>query len=179
MKLVLYNPRSHGAGKRFLPLCLLALGPVLEGRHEYTMVDGNAEREPLLALDRAVGDSSARLLAMTVMPGPQLRDAVPIAQELKRRHPDLTMVWGGYFPTQHYEVCLRARYVDYVVRGHGEISFLQLLDLLERGGSVAGVPGLAYRVDGGAGTSNAVPPIPGPEELPGFPFHRVPVASYG
>src|SRR5260370_3667224 len=178
MKLVLYNPRSNGSGKRILPLSLLALGAVLEGRHEYTIVDGNAEREPLLALDRAVGDSRARVLAMTVMPGPQLRDAVTIAQELKRRHPDLTMVWGGYFPTQHYEVCLRAWYVDYVVRGHGEISFLQLLDLLEWGGSAAGVPGLAYRVDGDAVTSNAMPPMPDPQELPDFPYHRGPVASY-
>src|SRR5712692_12116362 len=139
MKLVLYNPKSNGSGKRILPLSLLAL---------------------------------------TVMPGPQLRDAVPIALELKRRHPGVIIVWGGYFPTQHYEVCLRAPYVDYVVRGHGEISFLQLLDLLERGGSPADVPGLAYRVDGDAVTSNAMPPIPDPQVLPDFPYHRVPVASY-
>src|SRR5260370_18662650 len=103
MKLVLYNPRSNGSGKRILPLSLLALGAVLEGRHEYTIVDGNAEREPLLALDRSVSGSSARVLAMTVMPGPQLRDAVPIAQERKRRHPDLNMVLGGYFPHIHIQ----------------------------------------------------------------------------
>jgi radical SAM superfamily enzyme YgiQ (UPF0313 family) len=178
MKLVLYNPRSNGSGKRILPLSLLALGAVLEGRHEYTIVDGNAEREPLAALDRAVRDSGARVLAMTVMPGPQLRDAVPIAVELKRRHPGVIIVWGGYFPTQHYEVCLRAWYVDYVVRGHGEISFLQLLDVLERGGSEADVPGLAYRVNGDAVTSNAMPPIPDPQELPDFPYQRVPVGRY-
>src|SRR6266852_1317398 len=178
MKVVLYNPRSKASGKRIPPLSLLALGAVLEGRHEYAIVDGNAEPEPLMALDRSVRDSGARVLAMTVMPGPQLRDAVPIAQELKRRHPGVTMVWGGYFPTQHYEVCLRASYVDYVVRGHGEISFLQLLDLLERGGSADGVPGLAYRVNGDAVTSNALPPIPDPQELPDFPYHRVPVGRY-
>ena len=51
MKLVLYNPRSNGSGKRILPLSLLALGAVLEGRHEYTIVDGNAERDPLAALE--------------------------------------------------------------------------------------------------------------------------------
>src|SRR2546427_321131 len=71
MKLVLYNPRSNGSGKRILPLSLLALGAVLEGRHEYTIVDGNAEREPLAALDRALRDSGAGVLAMTPIPDPQ------------------------------------------------------------------------------------------------------------
>jgi len=177
MKLVLYNPKSNSSGKRILPLSLLALGAVLEERHEYSIVDGNTERAPLDSLDRALVDSGASVLAMSVMPGPQLRDAVPLARELKRRHPEVMVIWGGYFPTQHYEVCLRAPYVDYVVRGHGEISFLQLLELLEHGGAQADVPGLAYRIDG-AIRSNPMPPIPHPQELPDFPYHRVPVDIY-
>ncbi len=178
MKLVLYNPQSNASRKRILPLSLLALGALLEGRHEYVIVDGNAESDPLARLDQLVSDWGARVLAMTVMPGPQLHQAVPLARELKRRHPQLIMVWGGYFPTQHHDACLRAPYVDYVVRGHGEVSFLSLLELLEGGGAPAGVPGLAYRVNGNGLTSNPMPPIPHPQELPDFPYHRVPVATY-
>ncbi len=176
MRLILYNPQSNASGKRILPLSLLALGALLEGHHEYVIVDGNVEPDPLATLDRLVRHWGARLVAMTVMPGPQLRQAVPLARELKRRHPTVSMVWGGYFPTQHYDVCLRAPYVDYVVRGHGEAVFLRLLELLERGGAASEVPGLAYRADGVR--SNALAPIPNPDELPEFPYHRVPVASY-
>lgn len=67
------------------------------------------------------------MLAVTVMPGPQLQQAVPLCRELKRRHAHLLVVWGGYFPTQHWDVVLRAEFVDFVVRGHGEMVFLQLL----------------------------------------------------
>ena len=176
MKVVLYNPQSSASRKRVMPLSLLALGALLEGRHEYVIVDGNIERDPLTALDRRIVEWGARAVAMTVMPGPQLDQAVPLSRELKRRHPDVAMVWGGYFPTQHHEVCLSAPYVDYVVRGHGEVVFARLLDVLERGGSVSDMPGLAYRGQESAATSLA--PIPNPDDLPDFPYHRVPVDLY-
>src|SRR5260370_8523401 len=148
------------------------------GRHEDVIVDGNVEPYPPEALDRRVRAWGGRVLAMTVRLGPQRGQAVPFARELKRSQPDLIMVWGGYFPTQHHEVCLRAPYVDYVVRGHGEASFLQLLDRLESGGAPAQVPGLAFRANGEGVISNAMPSIPNPEQLPDFPYDRVPVWSY-
>ena len=175
MKLILYNPQSTASRKHILPLSLLALGALLEGRHEYVIVDGNVESDPLTTLDRRVSEWGARVLAMTVMPGPQLSQAVPLTRELKRRHPRLITVWGGYFPTQHYEACVREPYVDYVVRGHAERSFVDLLDRLDRGSPTSDVPGLAVN---GSGVSNPMPPIPDPQELPDFPYHRVPVASY-
>ncbi|MFN8497666.1 MAG: radical SAM protein [Anaerolineae bacterium] len=174
--IVLYNPRSNASGKRILPMSLLALGALLEGGRDYVIVDGNLEAEPLARLDQLAGEG-ASVLGVTVMPGPQLAEAVPLCRELKRRHPGLTIVWGGYFPTQHWDTCLRAEYVDYVVRGHGEMVFMQLLDRLERGGALADVPGLAY-VDGGAPRSNALAPIPHPDHLPDFPYHRVPMDHY-
>ncbi|MFW5943442.1 MAG: cobalamin-dependent protein, partial [Chloroflexota bacterium] len=119
--ILLYNPVSSAQRKPVLPMSLLALGAVLEGRYDYRIVDGNLEDDPLGALDEAVRQTGARVLGVTVMPGPQLEHATPLCRELKARHPDLTIVWGGYFPTQHYDVCLRAEYVDYVVRGHGEM----------------------------------------------------------
>src|SRR5207237_9416759 len=118
--LVLYNPPSSARKKPVMPLSLLALGALLEGQHDYTIVDGNLAPNPLETIDSLVRDGGARMLAITVMPGPQLADAVPLSRELKGRHPELTVIWGGYFPTQHYDVCLRSGYVDYVVRGHGE-----------------------------------------------------------
>ena len=89
--LILYNPKSNPTGKAILPMSLLALGAKLEGRCDYRIVDGNLE-----ALDAR----DAEIVAMTVMPGPQLSDAVAQARKLKRLNPDTRVVWGGYFPTQ-------------------------------------------------------------------------------
>lgn len=176
--LILYNPQSSADKKPILPMSLLALGALLDGHHDYRIVDGNVERDALGAVDRAIRDTDADTLGVTVMPGPQLSDAVPLCRELKRRHPRLTVVWGGYFPTQHWESCLQAPYVDYVVRGHGEHVFRSLLDALHRGDDPRGLTGLAYRDDTGDPVSSSLAPIPNPNELPDFPYHRVDPVRY-
>ena len=177
--LILYNPPSNAQRKPILPMSLLALGALLEGTHEYKIVDGNLEGETLAAIDRAVRETGADILGVTVMPGPQLSDAVPLCRQIKALHPNLTIIWGGYFPTQHYEVCLKSGYVDYVVRGHGEVIFKSLLDALRRGDDPTSIMGLAYRhPQSGEVISNPMAPIPHPDQLPDFPYHRVDVPRY-
>jgi radical SAM superfamily enzyme YgiQ (UPF0313 family) len=177
--IVLYNPRSSAIRKPILPMSLLAVGSVLEGAHEYRIVDGNLERDPIAALDRVIRNTGADTLGVTVMPGPQLSDAVPTCRELKERHPGLFVVWGGYFPTQHYDACLADGTVDAVVRGHGELTFKQLLDSRKANDDVTRLPGLAF-LDSKSGSpvANGMPPIPHPDRLPDFPYHRVDLARY-
>lgn len=187
--ILLYNPPSSANRKPILPCSLLAVAAVLEaepGRYEYAIVDGNLEEDPLARLDGLIAAQEGRepvVLGVTVMPGPQLRQAVPLTRELKRRHPRLVVVWGGYFPTQHWDVVLRSDGVDYVVRGHGEYAFQALLDLLRQRErptptELAAIPGLAYRNEEGQPVTNPLAPIPHPARLPPFPFDRVPVERY-
>ncbi len=180
--IIFYNPQSSAGRKPILPFSLLAVGAVLEGRHEYLIVDGNLEPNPLARLAALAAECEPRgpvVLAVTVMPGPQLKQAAPLCRALKEQHPRLTVVWGGYFPTQHWEACLRADYVDYVVRGHGEHVFLQLLDHLETGvPRLADIPGLAFRGEVGGPVSNPLAPIPHPAQLPAFNLDRLPVERY-
>ncbi|HEX8967019.1 MAG TPA: radical SAM protein, partial [Chloroflexota bacterium] len=175
--LVLYNPPSSARRKPVMPLSLLALGALLEGRHDYTIVDGNLDRHALETIDGLVRNG-ADMLAVTVMPGPQLADAVPVCRELKARHPNLRIIWGGYFPTQHWDVCLKSGYVDYVVRGHGEVVFSDLVDRLARGDDPTGQAGLAYRRDDGLPFTNPTAPIPHPDSMPDFPYQRIDVGRY-
>jgi radical SAM superfamily enzyme YgiQ (UPF0313 family) len=113
------------------------------------------------------------------MPGPQLNEAVPVCRELKRRHPGVTIIWGGYFPTQHFEACLRSDYVDYVVRGHGEVVFRDLLDVLTGKGDPGSIHGIAYRSDPGhSAVSTPSAPIPDPDNMPDYPYGKVEIPRY-
>jgi hypothetical protein len=60
-----------------------------------------------------------RLLAVTVMPGPQLSQAV-LSVAGFRSCCHVRIVWGGYFPTQHTATVLASSYVDFVIRSQGE-----------------------------------------------------------
>ena len=176
-KIILYNPSSNASGKQILPMSLLALGAVLEGEYQYAIVDGNVERDPLSAIRDQV-NNGANLLGVTVMPGPQLSVAVPHCRALKNEFPHLVTVWGGYFPTQHADACLKSPFVDFVVRGHGEIVFINLLNALAGDKDIRGIAGVGYRDQNGDILLNPLAPIPHPDHLPGFPYHRVDVDHY-
>lgn len=176
MKLILYNPPSSTTKKPVLPLSLLALGAVLEGHYDYQIIDGNLEDQPVGTLSEIIRQQKIDILACTVMPGPQLSHAAPLCRTLKERYPHLITVWGGYFPTQHWDVCLQAPYVDYVVRGHGELVFKELLDHLQAGKNPDAIAGLALRRS--ESSCNAPAAIPDPDQMPEFPYHRVPIKRY-
>ena len=174
---VLYNPVSNGSGKMVLPMSLLALGAVLEGRYDYRIVDGNGDSNVLARLRAEIRDG-ASVLAVTVMPGPQLAAALPHCRALKREFPHLAVVWGGYFPTQHAETVLAEPAIDAVVRGHGEHVFLELLDALSSGRGCAGISGLAHRDPDGRVVDNGLARVPHPDQLPDYPYHRLPMPQY-
>ncbi len=179
LKVVFYNPQNAATPKPVLPLSLLALGAVLGDEIEWTLVDGNLEADPFGAVDGAIRETAADVLAVTVMPGPQLKQAVPHTRALKERYPGLITVWGGYFPTQHWDVALRAGYVDYVIRGHGELVFCQFLEHMRNGADVRSLQGLAFRdPDSGEPRSNPVATVPHPDRLPDFPYHRLELERY-
>lgn len=177
--LILYNPPSSSERKPVLPMSLLALGALLEEKHDYLIIDGNLEPDPLKSIDQAIRETGADVLAVTVMPGPQLSHAIPQCRRLKEQHPNLTIIWGGYFPTQHYDICLRAEYVDYVITGHGEHVLRNLLDALKMGEKPEIIPGVAYRSSGSEAVNfTGTGPIPHPDQLPDFPYHRIDTMRY-
>ena len=94
--IVFYNPVSSASKKPVLPMSLLAMGALLEGKEDYVIVDGNLVPDGLSALRSALRETGTDVLAVTVMPGPQLSDAAPICKAIKKEFPRLTIVWGGY-----------------------------------------------------------------------------------
>jgi radical SAM superfamily enzyme YgiQ (UPF0313 family) len=112
------------------------------------------------------------------MPGPQLLQAVPHCRALKKEFPGLVIIWGGYFPTQHSGACLNSPEIDFVVRGHGEYVFLELLRRLERGEDYSRLDGLSLCDENGAVIENPLAQIPHPEDLPPYPYHRLDMERY-
>src|SRR3954464_2363535 len=137
--ILLYNPRATEIKYR-LPLSVLSLGAVFEGKYPWQIVDGNVNANAgQTLLDMVERDRSIKYLLVTVMPGPQLMRAVSHTRAVKARFPHVTVVWGGYFPSSHSEAVLSDPAIDYVVRSQGENTILELLDVLENGGSLASV----------------------------------------
>ena len=92
---------------------------------------------------------------------PHAHGALAVAEIVKRCHPDVPVVFGGFSSTYYYEELLRLPYVDYVVRGDSaEEPMRQLLDCILAGREPEGVPNVAWRAPGGEIRANPVSYVP-------------------
>ena len=175
--ILLYNPRATEIKYR-LPLSVLSLAAVFEGKYPWKIVDGNVERDAQRALFDAIEqDPTIKYLLVTVMPGPQLTQAVPHTRAVKARYPHIKVVWGGYFPSSHTDTVLGDPAVDFAVRSQGEETILELLDALENGGSLAAISGLSYR-DEGQIKHNKNRKLAHPDAFPVLPYEKIEVPKY-
>src|SRR5688572_8755471 len=135
---LLINPRICSGRAVRMPLPLLALSAVLEGKYEYHFVDGNIDPNPIKSALDIIAAGGVGLIGVSVMPGPQVGPAIQISSALRAAHPDIPILWGGYFPSMYSDAAINAPYVDYLARGQGEDTLLELLGALSDAGPPMG-----------------------------------------
>ncbi|MHB1047351.1 MAG: B12-binding domain-containing radical SAM protein [Thermoanaerobaculia bacterium] len=176
---LLVNPRVVRRRNARLPLSLLTLAAGLEGKARCRIVDGNFDDDATATVLSALAAERPALLGVTVMPGPQVAPAIALSKAVRERHPDVPIVWGGYFPTLYPDAALAAPYVDVVVRGPGEATLAGLLAALGGIGgapSLANVAGISWK-ESGRVVHNAERPLGPPDALPPLPYELLGDAS--
>ncbi|MFI5267327.1 MAG: methyltransferase domain-containing protein [Chloroflexota bacterium] len=156
---MLYSPRVFDGYYR-PPLGLLSLERMLDSsRYDPIMLDANLDAHASDSLFELAEEAVA--VAVTVMPGKQTAAAYRDCLTLKKRWPQLPVVWGGYFPSMYPEACLRSGAADIVVRGMGEPSFSELIDACAEGTPppVCRLPGATRLDDGQLVSGPHVPPV--------------------
>jgi radical SAM superfamily enzyme YgiQ (UPF0313 family) len=182
--ILLVNPRATRPENRRFPLSVMAVGAALPPEVTWEIIDGNLPGMDVVRTASELVESQRLLrdpvtaIALTVMPGPQLVSAVPISKALKARFPDIPIVWGGNFGSLYPEPVLNAPYVDWLVRGQGEETFLELLDVIVGMRNPMSVAGLAFRLPDGSHHIGPERPWRGPDEVPAPPYHKIEVGQY-
>jgi anaerobic magnesium-protoporphyrin IX monomethyl ester cyclase len=178
------NPRATRPANRRFPLSLMAIGAALPAHITWEIIDGNLPNLDVFGEiatrieHQATTADPVQAIAITVMPGPQLVSAVPLSKALKARFPDVPIVWGGNFGSLYPHPVLDAPYVDWVVRGQGEQTFVELLDALGGTRDPKAIPGLAFREPDGTHWIGAERVWAGPAELPDPAYHKIHVGDY-
>jgi anaerobic magnesium-protoporphyrin IX monomethyl ester cyclase len=129
-KILFFNPRSANYKFR-IPNSVLSVAASIEGKHEWALVDGNRETDPYSKISDYLKSGEFGYFASTVMPGPQLKQAIPFSKQIKKDFSHIKIIWGGYFPSTQYDVVLNSGFVDFVINGPGDHAFLKLIDALE------------------------------------------------
>jgi radical SAM superfamily enzyme YgiQ (UPF0313 family) len=179
-KVLLFNPRSANAKYR-IPNSLMNIAASVEGKFDWVIVDGNCEPDPYQKIAEYLQTGEYKYIGVTVMPGPQTRQAIPFSKKIKEEFPDTVMIWGGYFPTNHYKVILQSGYVDFVINGPGDNAFPKLLVALENNSPYELIKNIIYR-SGDNIIKNVKEDLIEQDTLPALPYGKLntmyPISRY-
>jgi len=165
--IIFFNPRSGKYNHR-IPLSILQIASSIHGKRDYVIVDGNMEKDPWKKIEDYIYSGEFKYFASTVMPGPQIQQAIPITKKIKNKFPEMINIWGGYFASNQYKCSISSGFVDYIIYGPGDNTFPKLLDAIEQNGSLREIENLVYRnsdeiiktAKGEIPDQNSLPPLP-------------------
>lgn len=146
-KVLLFNPRA-GDNVRIIPNAILAIAASIEKQFDYAVVDGNREEDPLKKIIQYLSTGEFKFFASTVMPGPQLKQAIPFTIYVREHFPEIKIIWGGYFASNHHKTVINSGQVDVVVNGPGDKTFPALLQALNNDESFESLENLVFLKDG-------------------------------
>jgi anaerobic magnesium-protoporphyrin IX monomethyl ester cyclase len=172
MKVLLINPDT-GHPERiesqaaWPPLGLLYIGSVLQNAgHEVKVIDNGRMQLSVEKIANRVRPEEPGIVGVSALT-PTFKQGVKIARTIKAEMPDVKIVFGNYHATFTYDrILANYPFIDYVVLGEGELSFLELVNTLEKNKDIKKVLGIAYRHDGGVVKAPPRPLIQNLDDLP-------------
>jgi len=172
-KVLLFNPRAVSSKNYRIPNSILQVAASIDGKFEWVIVDGNREKDPWIKIEKHLKEGGFSYFGSTVMPGPQLRQAIPITKKIRECYPDIVNIWGGYFAANQFNVCLESNFVDFVINGPGDVAFPELLESLENKTSYTGIKNLIYKDKTGKLIKTPKISLVKQDELPDLPYKKL------
>jgi len=124
-KVVFFFP-SFASTEATAPLGILAVAtPLLRAGYEVTLIDSTITPNFQKRVLDEVKD--ALCLGISLVTGPMIRETVAIARAVKEWNPEFPIILGGWHPSLLPKQTLEAECIDYVVRGQGEETLLELV----------------------------------------------------
>ncbi|MEX0290072.1 MAG: radical SAM protein [Flavobacteriaceae bacterium] len=170
-KILIFNPRSANAKHR-IPNSILQVGAAIYGKYDFVFVDGNLERDPWKKIKAYFKTGEFKYFCCTVMPGPQLSQAIPFTKKVKAHYPNSITIWGGYFASNQYKASIESSFVDYIINGPGDVAFPALLEALEKNDlpALKNIKNLVFLEENGNIVRTAKDSLLDQDSLPPLPY---------
>jgi anaerobic magnesium-protoporphyrin IX monomethyl ester cyclase len=126
-----------------IPFGALCVATVMR-KHGYPVMifDRNVEKRKF---NETLSVFKPDIVGFSVLTGETIRDAIAMSKEVRAFNGDIAVVWGGVHPSLLPYQTIVSPYIDYVVVGEGENTFLELVRHLEKRTDVSTLPGVCSR----------------------------------
>lgn len=102
----------------------------------------------------AIQSYNPKFVGLSVMTGPQIKNALDLGKIIRHEAPETQLVWGGIHPTILPLQTLQHTRVDIVIQGDGERPYTQLV----QGIDWSRIPGLAFKHNNQVYNTGMAPP---------------------
>jgi anaerobic magnesium-protoporphyrin IX monomethyl ester cyclase len=144
-KVVFFFP-SFASTEATAPLGILAVAtPLLNAGYQVRLIDSTITPNYKKRVLEEVRD--ALCLGISLVTGPMIRETAEIARAVKEWNPDFPIILGGWHPSLLPRQTLETPYIDYVVRGQGEESLLELVQHIESRSAPDLIEGIGFKRD--------------------------------
>ena len=148
------------------PLGLAYVAAVLEGNgHEVRIIDIPVEMIDESKFEEILRTFSPQLIGITSVTS-TITYSLALCGIIKHSLPNVTVVLGGPHPSTMPNEVLSNPNVDFVVRGEGEMTMLDLVNTLENNGILRRVLGISWRNSGVIVRNDSRPYIEDLDSLP-------------
>lgn len=177
-KIVLFSPKpASNAFFEGAPISLLSISRLLdaEGGYDIKIISATSKYDYsqtiLSMMDGAI------CFGISSMTGYQIQDGLDVAMAVKKKYPNVPIVWGGWHPSICPDQTIRNSNVDIVVRGQGERTFMEIVHKLENRSPLNNVAGTSYKHNGKI-FHNLDRPFEDINNFPPLPYHLVNMEDY-
>ncbi len=177
MKVLLVQPiSSTNRGLPAPPFGLLYIAPPIEKEgFEVMILDRNVETDTFEKMKKFSPD----VLGVSSITGPMILDGLTMTKKAKNLFGNnIKTVWGGIHPSLLPKQTLENKYIDIVVRGEGEHTFLELLTSLKKGNPLKNVKGVGFKKNGRIILTEKRPFIENLDDLPIPAWHLINAKKY-
>jgi anaerobic magnesium-protoporphyrin IX monomethyl ester cyclase len=155
-KIILLNPARHfianEAGLGYLtPLGLILLGgPLIDAGYSVKLIDHDLNHWSLEKLAQELRDFQANYILVGHSGSTASHPiVVQTVQALRRLFPRVCIIYGGVYPSYAFEeIMQQTPEIDFIVRGEGEQTIVELVNALEHKSDLSKVDGIIWRNDG-------------------------------
>ena len=183
MKILLLSPPTTSAVKAVVgttgpPLGLAYLASMVREEHEVRIVDSLAEGYDHGDVKRIMKGYDPDVVGITATTS-MMPDAYRVARMAKRLNENVKVVMGGphatFLPERTFREC---PYLDFIVRGEGEVTFKELVDALEENKNPSNILGLSINMDGKVKNNPSRPLIENLDTIPMPSYDLLPMEKY-
>jgi len=183
MKILLISPPTISAIKNVIgttgpPLGLAYLASMVRDEHNVKIVDSLAEDYTYSDVERIIREYDPDVVGITSTTS-MMPDAYEVAKIAKMHNENVKVIMGGphvtFVPKRTFEEC---PYIDFIIRGEGELTFKELIDALEKGKDASKILGLSINLGGKVRDNPPRPLIKDIDTIPIPSYDLLPMEKY-